>query len=85
MLRYAALLIVALTAVPTVVLAETESGTPEERRACRGDFLKFCKHVPDEMKIEIANCLASHRAPPGAARGQYLSAACDAVLKSHGF
>jgi hypothetical protein len=83
--RYAALLIIALATVPTYVRAQ-DSGTPEERRACRGDFVKFCKHIPDEQKMEIANCLASHRAPPGSSPDRrHLSAACDAVLRSHGF
>ncbi len=83
--RYAALLIVVLTVAPTFAQAQLGEGTPEERRACRGDYIKFCKHIPDEMKIDIANCLASHRAPPGARGRAYLSVACDAVLRSHGF
>ncbi len=84
MRRTIALVISMLVVAPSIVQAE-ESGTPEERRACRGDFVRFCKHIPDEQKIEIANCLASHRRPPGASRGRYLSEACSDVLKSHGF
>jgi hypothetical protein len=78
------MLIFALVALPGV--ASAQEGTPEERRACRGDFVKFCQHIPDQQKIDIANCLAAHRPPPGTAHSKRtLSEACDAVLRSHGF
>lgn len=76
MRRFAAMVILTLAAVPTLAQAQ-DSGTPEERRACRGDFVKYCRHLPDEQKIEIAQCLASHR--------PRISSACDSVLRSHGF
>ena len=73
MRRHAALLILTLTAIP--VVAHADSGTPEEQRACRQDFLRYCREVKGDL--DSANCLHEHRTK--------ISKACRLVLKVHGF
>lgn len=50
-------------------------GTPEERKACRHDSVKFCSDaIPDSLRVLA--CLKEHR--------EHLTKACDQVLKNHG-
>ncbi|HEX5509013.1 MAG TPA: cysteine rich repeat-containing protein [Pseudolabrys sp.] len=50
-------------------------GTPEERKACRHDSVKFCSDaIPDSLRV--LTCLKEHR--------KHLSKACEQVLENHG-
>ncbi len=64
-----------LLTLPTLALAQ--SGTPEERAACRADVRRFCyKLKPDADSQAFLQCLQEHRAR--------LTKRCRAVLESHG-
>ena len=64
-----------LLTLPSIALAQ--SGTPEERAACRADVRRFCyKVTSDADSNAFLQCLQAHRTR--------LSKRCRAVLESHG-
>ena len=73
MFRAALTAALALTVMASA--ARAQSGTPQERDACRHDVVRLCKGVPPE-EFPILGCLKDHRAR--------LSRACRYVLESHG-
>ncbi len=57
--------------------AMAQSGTPEERAACRPDVRRFCYRIKEsEGSNAFLQCLQEHRAK--------LTAGCRDVLESHG-
>jgi Cysteine rich repeat len=65
----------ALIAVSSVAMAQ--SGTPEERAACRPDVRRFCYKIREgDGSNAYLHCLQQHR--------EKLSRRCRAVLESHG-
>ena len=68
--------LVAVLLVASSTLATAESGTPQERAACRPDVAKHCKGLNADDESVFVNCLVSH-APE-------LTARCRAVLQDHG-
>jgi len=71
------LLVLTLSSLSTAAFAQGNSrGTPEEQRACTRDAQRFCRHVIDQGDLAVLSCFQQNRAK--------ISAACDAVLKSHG-
>lgn len=64
-----------LLTLPALALAQ--SGTPEERAACRADVRRFCyKLKPDADSNAFLQCLQAHRSR--------LTKRCREVLESHG-
>ena len=51
-------------------------GTPDEQKACTRDVQRHCRSVIDQGDFTILACLQQNRSK--------ISAACDAVLKTHG-
>jgi Cysteine rich repeat len=70
-----ALTLLSLT-VSTGAMAQGGRGTAEEQKACTRDVQKFCRPVIDQSDLVVLSCLQQNRAK--------ISAACNAVLKSHG-
>ena len=71
------LLVLTLSSLSTAAFAQgTSRGTAEEQRACTRDAQRFCRHVIDQGDLAVLSCFQQNRAK--------ISAACDAVLKSHG-
>ena len=69
-----ALLALAFAFVPSLVIADT--GTPEQRAACRPDVRKFCYKIPRSAgNNAFQNCLVSNR--------NRLSPKCKSVLTAH--
>jgi hypothetical protein len=65
----------ALISVSSIAMAQT--GTPEERAACRPDVRRFCYKIREsDGSNAYLQCLQQHR--------EGLSARCRAVLESHG-
>jgi hypothetical protein len=60
----------------TAVSAQGARGTPDEQRACTRDAQRFCRNVIDQGDLAVLACFQQNRTR--------ISAACDAVLKSHG-
>lgn len=54
----------------------TSRGTPDEQRACSRDAQRFCRAVIAQGDLAVLSCFQQNRAK--------ISAACDAVLRSHG-
>jgi hypothetical protein len=76
-IRRVALLAFLAAASSSVIAAGLYQGTPQEQAACRPDVRKFCHAVPAGASSgDFLACLQANRAK--------LSAACNAVLKSHG-
>jgi hypothetical protein len=56
MFRCLAILMIALTVSPSVVLAQNRhAGSEEQQRACRSDVARFCRGVRGDYAI--ADCL----------------------------
>jgi hypothetical protein len=69
------LLSAALIGVSSITMAQT--GTPEERAACRPDVRRFCYKIHEsDGSNAYLQCLQQHR--------ERLSAGCRAVLEGHG-
>jgi Cysteine rich repeat len=65
----------ALIGLSSIAMAQT--GTPEERAACRPDVRRFCYKIREgERSNAYLQCLQQHR--------ERLSSRCRAVLESHG-
>jgi hypothetical protein len=60
----------------TAASAQGMRGTPEEQRACTRDAQRFCREVIAQGDLAVLACFQQNRAR--------ISAACDAVLRSHG-
>lgn len=56
--------------------AMAESGTPQERAACRPDVAKHCRGLNADKESAFLDCLVSH--------AQELTPRCRAVLQDHG-
>ncbi|KJC62653.1 hypothetical protein UP10_00215 [Bradyrhizobium sp. LTSPM299] len=73
-------LAVALLSIPLSSAAFAQEpvrgGTPDEQKACTRDVQKHCRAVIDQGDFTILACLQQNRTK--------ISAACDAVLKTHG-
>jgi hypothetical protein len=63
-----------VTACATAGLAQ--SGTQEERAACRHDVTKFCRHLMQAGEDQVSFCLQANRGS--------LSRRCSEVLARHG-
>lgn len=72
------LLAIALSSLSlsTAASAQGSMGTPEEQRACSRDAQRFCRAVIGQGDLAVLSCFQQNRAK--------ISAACDAVLRSHG-
>jgi cysteine rich repeat protein len=76
MLRYfLSIALVSLAMSAGARAEEQRSGTAEEQKACTRDVQKLCRNVIDQGDFTILACLKENRPK--------ISAACDAVLKSH--
>ena len=65
----------ALIGLSSIAMAQT--GTPEERAACRPDVRRFCYRIREgERANAYLDCLQQHR--------EKLSPRCRAVLERHG-
>jgi hypothetical protein len=65
----------ALIGLSSIAMAQT--GTPEERAACRPDVRRFCYRIREgERSNAYLHCLQQHR--------EKLSPRCRAVLERHG-
>jgi hypothetical protein len=65
----------ALIGLSSIAMAQT--GTPEERAACRPDVRRFCYRIREgERSNAYLDCLQQHR--------EKLSPRCRAVLERHG-
>lgn len=69
-------LALALLSISSGAFAQDQRGTAEEQKACTRDVQRHCRAVIDQGDFTILACLQQNRAK--------ISAACDAVLKSHG-
>ena len=72
-------LAVALLSIPLssgAFAQQDQRGTPDEQKACTRDVQKHCRAVIDQGDFTILACLQQNRTK--------ISAACDAVLKTHG-
>jgi hypothetical protein len=63
-----------ITAVSTGALAQ--SGSPDERAACRHDVLKFCRHLMQGSDDQVSYCLQANRAA--------LNRRCSEAFARHG-
>ncbi|HEV3183228.1 MAG TPA: hypothetical protein VGZ49_00015 [Xanthobacteraceae bacterium] len=66
----------AILLVASSAFAMAESGTPQERAACRPDVAKHCRGLDADKESAFLDCLVSH-APE-------LTPRCRAVLQDHG-
>jgi hypothetical protein len=72
-------LAVALLSIPLssgAFAQQEQRGTPDEQKACTRDVQRHCRAVIDQGDFTILACLQQNRTK--------ISAACDAVLKTHG-
>jgi hypothetical protein len=74
MFRATTLALSLITAISTAALAQ--SGSPEERAACRHDVTKFCRHQMQGSEDQVSSCLLSNRAA--------LSRRCSEAFARHG-
>jgi hypothetical protein len=74
MFRTTTLAFALITAFPAG--ASAQSGSPEERAACRHDVTKLCRHLMQSGEDQVSFCLQSNRAA--------LSRRCSEVLARHG-
>jgi hypothetical protein len=51
-------------------------GSPEDQRACQPDAVRLCREVLNGGDMAVLSCFQQRR--------QYLSPACEAVLRRHG-
>ena len=73
------LLVITLSSLSLSTAASAQGmmrGTPEEQRACTRDAQRFCREVIAQGDLAVLGCFQQNRAR--------ISAACDAVLRSHG-
>jgi hypothetical protein len=56
--------------------ALAQSGSPEERAACRHDVTKFCRHLMQSGEDQVSFCLQANRAA--------LSKRCSEAFARHG-
>jgi hypothetical protein len=76
MVRYVAVVALALAFSTSAGFAEPSSGYSAEHRACRADVVRYCRSSINGGDLSIANCLTGHR--------ERLTHACRALLASHG-
>ena len=75
MRRFVLALALSSLSFSTAALAQ-HGGTPDEQKACTRDVQRHCRAVIDQGDFTILACLQQNRTK--------ISAACDAVLKTHG-
>ena len=76
-IRKATLIVLAALSCSPALAAGIFDGTPQEQAACRPDVRRLCRAVPANAGSgAFLSCLQANRPK--------LSAACAAVLKSHG-
>jgi hypothetical protein len=75
MLKFFLISAVLVGGISTAAFAQ-HSGTDKEQQACARDVSKFCRKVMDQGDFTVLACLKENRPK--------ISAACNAVLVSHG-
>jgi hypothetical protein len=75
MMKLSFALVVLLSTLPSLVLAQGHMGTPQEQKACSGDAKRFCRtQLGDDNAVQ--QCLMQNR--------NRLGRNCSAVFQSHG-